>query len=210
VGNEWGVDDETAKVMRANLEALSAGPGDDAGGHVQECPEAPWWRHADAMTMTIVVGAEVSTVAEALGHDLAAMERMLVLEAPCEEGASPLALFGTGGAVAIVEPNGWTTVQPDVVTILSRLGPTVALYWNVNLLSRFVVAHNGEIVRDFDPVIDGGAGTGTPLPEETGVDWALDPIATAAALQSRVTNVHLTRAEVFGTPHPTTTVPWPL
>lgn len=93
---------------------------------------------------------------------------------------------------------------------LSRLGRTVCLYWDVNHVARFVVADGGRVVRDFDPVIDTGSGTGTPLPDEAGADWDREPIEQAAALQARVTGVHLTRGQVFGTPHPTAAMPWPL
>jgi hypothetical protein len=137
------------------------------------------------------------------------MERMLIGEAPWEDEASPLALVEVAGCVAIVELNGWTTVQPDVVSALSGLGRTVSLYWNVNHVARFVVADNGRAVRDFDPVIDPGAGTGSPLPEEDGVNWEHHPIEKAADLEARVTGIHLTRGQVFGTPQPTATVPWP-
>ena len=159
--------------------------------------------------MTIVVGSTVPDVAGILGIDLLAMDRLLPFEASVEEGASPLALFAEPGAVIIVEPNGWITAQPETVAALAVLGRTVALYWNVNYVSRFIVAENGEIVRDFDPVVDAGAGTGGPLPEEGGIDWGSDPIGKAAALQARLTGTALTRGQVFGTPYPTTTAPWP-
>lgn len=204
--NEWGVDDETARLMRANLEAAS----DGSNGYVEENPDAPWWWQAIEMTMTIVVGADIPVVARLLGLDLGVMEPRMLVEAPWEDDASPLALIDLPGAVAIAEPNGWTTVQPDAVRALSGLGRIVSLYWNVNHVARFVVAEGGQILRDFDPVIDAGAGTGVPLPEETGVDWESEPIEQAAALQARVTGVQMTRRQVFGTPHPTATVPWPL
>ncbi|UZN03775.1 DUF6461 domain-containing protein [Cellulomonas sp. S1-8] len=208
MGGEWGDDDENARARRANLEAVPAA-ATGGGRYVEERPDEPWWLDADEMTMTIVLGADVDEVAGVLGLDHAAMAPMLLPEAPWQDDASPLALLEVPGAVAVAEPNGWTTVQPDTVTALSRLGLTVALYWNVNLVARFVVADGGQIVRDFDPVVDAGEGTGTPLPQEDGVVWGLDAIDEAAALQARVTGVHLTRGQVFGTPHPTASVPWP-
>jgi hypothetical protein len=60
LSNEWGVDDETAKVMRANLAALETTGGGSVGGHVQGSAEAPWWQDASEMTITIVAGQTAS------------------------------------------------------------------------------------------------------------------------------------------------------
>lgn len=199
------VDYEADRALQANLLAVAGPPAP----YVEERPEAPWWDGAAEMTLTLVVGARAGDVARVLGLDLAAAEPMLLPDAPWRDDASPLALVEVPGAVAVAEPNGWTTVQPDTVAALSRLGLTVSLYWNVNMHAQLVVADGGTVLRDLDPVLDGGGGVGTPLPEEAGMDWGTDPIAAAAALQARVTGIHLTRGQVFGTPHLTVLVPWP-
>ena len=47
----------------------------------------------------------------------------------------------------------------------------MSAYWNVNAVEAFTYARDGHIVRQFDPVLDQGGGTGKALPAEAGLDW---------------------------------------
>ncbi len=125
-----------------------------------------------------------------------------------QESASPLSIVELEGATAVLEVNGFHTVQPHVAESLSTLGTTVCLYWNVNHMARFLVAEGGQLVRDFDPVIDEGGGLGQPYPEEEGIDWEVSPIPQAAELQARLTGIRLTRGDLFGKPLLTVMMPW--
>lgn len=199
------VDGRLPDAARRNLEKM-AGPRET---YVEIRPDAPWSDGANEMTVTIVKGARAHAVADVLGLELDKLTEMLLLDAPWSDDASPMQILRVPGAIAIAEPNGWFTARPEVVAQLSCLGLTVSLYWNVNYVSTFIVSDAGALVRSLDPVIDGGqGGVGSPLPEETGIDWS-DPIGAAATVQARVTGIHLTRGQVFGTKHPTALVPWP-
>src|SRR5690554_6713999 len=180
--DEFEIDDETARQMRANLLAMSGGVEER---YVEENPDAPWWEGATEMTTAIVLGARPEDVARVLGFDLASLEPAMLLDAPWEEDEMPLAILEVPGAVVVAEPNGFQCSFEESVRSLSRLGRTVSLYWNVNRVSRFFVAEGGTILRQFEPGIDSGEGDGAQLPEEAGVDWDEDPIGQAAALQAR-------------------------
>ena len=52
--DEFEIDDETARQMRANLLAMSGGVEER---YVEENPGAPWWVDATEMTTAIVLGA---------------------------------------------------------------------------------------------------------------------------------------------------------
>lgn len=197
-------DEVHQREIDANLRAMSG----ELEPYVEERPDAPWWLGEDAMTLTFVLGAHPADVARVLGVDLAKAEPRKLAEASGEwDGdAMPLAITEVPGAVVVVEPNGYQCAMPDAVVALSRLGRTVALYWNVNFVSSFHVAEGGTLLRSFDPVLDQGEGEGAPFPEEAGIDWEGNPISRAAELQARLVGIALTRGEVFGAPLPTMTV----
>ena len=183
--------------------------GDDPRAPEEEGSDSPWWEAGIESTLTIVLGATPHAVAHVLGLALEEFSPQMVLDvAWTQEGASPLSIVELEGATAVFEVNGFHTVQPHVAQSLSALGTTVCLYWNVNHVARFLVAEDGRLVRDFDPVIDEGGGLGQPFPEEDGIDWEESPIPQAAELQARLTGIRLSRGDLFGKPLPTTMKPW--
>jgi hypothetical protein len=98
-----------------------------------------------------------------------------------------------GNWTLAVEENGWQAVTPSVARALSADTRLVAYYWSVNADMTFLLAEDGNIVRQFDPLLgydDGVARHGTPLPEEEGLPFGLAGARQAAfALIERLTGV---------------------
>jgi hypothetical protein len=92
-----------------------------------------------------------------------------------------------------VEPWGWATSLSEIVAGTSKGGSAISVFWNVNAVMRVVVARDGQVVREFDPLIydDGGA----PMPEEVGLPFGEVGPSRGAALvvAERLTGVALTK-----------------
>jgi hypothetical protein len=107
-----------------------------------------------------------------------------------------------GAWTLAVEEIGWQGVTPEVVAPLSVGSELVSYYWSADADMRFVRAVDGEVVRDFDPLLYGAEAwsRGVPLPEEAGLPFGeIGEIDDAAfALLERLTGLPVR----FGTPAP--------
>jgi uncharacterized protein DUF6461 len=85
------------------------------------------------------------------------------------------------------EDNGFQGSLDRTAARLSAGSVFVSAYWNVNAVEAFTYARDGQVVRQFDPVLDPpGGGSGDALPAETRLDWE-DAEASMLRLQSTVT-----------------------
>lgn len=168
----------------------------------------------DAACITVVRGVPADELIRRLGGDPVRAERRDV--AACSELARgpfdlvPVAQFwDEGDCGVVVEPNGFAAADEVVAARLSAGGRLVTLYWSVNFDMRLLVAVDGTVLRDLDPLfgeVTASPESGAPLPEEDGLrfgDEEADPIAEAMVLAGRVTGVRLDRATLATTPRPT-------
>lgn len=102
-----------------------------------------------------------------------------------------------------VEPWGWATSLSEIVAGISTGGSAISVFWNVNAVMRVVVARDGAVVREFDPLIydDGGV----PIPEEAGLLFGeVGPCRGAALLLAeRLTGVAVSRSWLLDRPRRT-------
>ncbi len=154
----------------------------------------------EAATVTIVRGLPLREVAEVLALEEGTRRRLTFADA--EElqdprvAAHPVQLAELGGAVVVVEPNGFSSADHDVLAALSREGDAVSVFWNVNAHMAFTAARSGAVVRSFDPLFAPADDEtdGDRLPEEEGLpfgDEDADPEALALELARRLTGVHV-------------------
>jgi len=69
---------------------------------------------------------------------------------------------------------------------LSASTAFVSAFWNVNAVEAFTYARDGDIVRQFDPVLDQSGGTGNAIPAEARLDWD-EAEASMLRLQAAIT-----------------------
>ena len=102
-----------------------------------------------------------------------------------------------------VEPWGWGTSISEIVAGVSKGGSAISVFWNVNAVMRVVVARDGAVVREFDPLLydDGGV----PMPEEAGLPFGETGPCRGAALlvAERLTGVAVTRNWLLDRRRPT-------
>lgn len=106
----------------------------------------------------------------------------------------------------VVELNGFRATDKELLRHLSAQGEAVVIYENVNALSRFLYARSGEIVRDFDPLLDDSEHATFRLPEEEGINFPGDhgqlrPMQGAFHLTERLTGVRLTLSDLKDPAH---------
>lgn len=95
----------------------------------------------------------------------------------------------------VVEGNGFEATTPGTLERLT-VGSHCAgvIYRSVNADMQFVWAHDGEIVRSFDPLLYDIPGVGDVLPEEGGFRFGFgSPTASSFALLERLTGLSLTQ-----------------
>ena len=165
----------------------------------------------EAVTVTIVRGLSLREVADELALEEGTRRRLTFADAERLQDprvdAHPVQLAELGEAVVVVEPNGYLSVEHDVLAALSRNGDAVSVFRNVNAHMEFAAARSGAVVRSFDPLFgpDDGA-EGERLPEEEGLpfgDEAADPHALALELAERLTGVRIERDWLLRTPRDT-------
>ncbi|HEX3336112.1 MAG TPA: DUF6461 domain-containing protein [Jatrophihabitans sp.] len=135
--------------------------------------------------------AEVSRSARDLRPD----EDMWQLGA---DDLEPMLVGRLGPWLTLLAYNGFLLSLPEVAADASRVGRVVSIYQSVNADMAFVLAEHGDVLRRFDPLLDGpGEGDGEPLPEEAGLPFGRDDQAVwpaAFALLERVTGQRITLA----------------
>lgn len=95
----------------------------------------------------------------------------------------------------VVEGNGFEATTPGTPEGLTVGGHRAGvIYRSVNADMQFIWAHDGEIVRSFDPLLYDIPGVGDVLPEEEGLRFGLgSPTASSFALLDRLTGLSLTQ-----------------
>ncbi len=104
--------------------------------------------------------------------------------------------------MVLLARNGYELSYPGAAAGASRLGRVITVFWNVNAVMRFVLAHDGQVRRSFDPLLPGDS-EGVPLPEEAGLPFG-EPAAmlraAALVLAERLSGVRVTEDWILG-PH---------
>ena len=107
-----------------------------------------------AATITVVTGATLERTLRAFGADPARSE-------PIDDIKQDLALRGTieawvtvldvGGAVLVVEDNGFHGTDVAVLRAASAEGRAASMFWNVNGVTRLSFAEGGDMLASFEP-----------------------------------------------------------
>lgn len=114
------------------------------------------------------------------------------------------------GWTVFIEPSGWAASMPEVVARLSRGGVAVNVFWNVNANMSACLARDGQVVRQFDPLLYEAGDS--PLAEEQGLPFG-DPAAplraASVAFLARISGVDFDQAWLLSPRRPTFVVPVP-
>lgn len=157
---------------------------------------------AVAACVTVVRGAGVAGTVSAFGGDPSV--RPEPFRALVEAGASlDLAAIGAVDDVVLaIEPNGWEGSRPEVLRRASASGAAVSVYWNVNMLTRFSYAVEGEVITAFEllaPEQRSGADPDRLLQQMQGLPFGLEaPIPAGLVLAERVIGRALGREDIEG------------
>jgi hypothetical protein len=161
--------------------------------------ESAWWTDYQALCVTVVRGQGPDAVAAAIARDGVRVASLEDAEDWVFEGDLDRHWVAVGERDDVVfswEDNGWLGVDPNVVGPLAVGGSATSLYWNVNMVCRFVHAVEGSVVREFDPMFHDEPGPGgPPLVEERGLQWwtedhpDVDFLATSLELVHRLTGM---------------------
>jgi hypothetical protein len=177
--------------------------------------EYAWIDRVDALTLTLIQGAGLREVGEALGFDWSS-ERLVTFDDAFEdldpEGWDyPVQVGELDGWTVVVEPNGFLLADEEKLAALSSDGAAVSAFRNINAQSRFILARRGGIVRSFDPVIPDYEPDGEPLPEESGLSFGADgdPTPASLVLLERVTGVPIEEDWLLDRPRRTWLAPEP-
>jgi hypothetical protein len=109
---------------------------------------------ADAGCVTVVRGLEAAGVVAGFGGDPTGPATPVDPAEPPIGG--DIVVVGTvGDAVVAVEYNGFLGSRPEVLRVVARGGLAVSVYWNVNALTRFSYALDGEVVTAFETLFPG-------------------------------------------------------
>jgi hypothetical protein len=148
-----------------------------------------WSRDRMAICVAVVRGRTEDEVIDRYGGDPAGAAPATLDSAweRGQDGDSVLFVGGAGGAVLAVEDNGFQGSRPEVLREVTAGGGTMAsLFWNVNMLSRFSLAEDGEVIVAFEglfPDMRSGADPDrlVPLMRELGFRTEAGPDGDEAA-----------------------------
>jgi hypothetical protein len=102
----------------------------------------------EAGCLTLTRSTDSETVARAFGGQVGQAREMCLDQIWTEfEGESVVAVRRQGEWIVAVEGNGW---QGSRVEVLRGLGFAVSAYWNVNALTRFSYARDGQVQTAFE------------------------------------------------------------
>lgn len=175
-----------------------------------------WAEPIDALTVTLLQGAGLQDVGDALRFDWSS-ERLATFDDAMEqldpEGWDhPVQVDELDGRLVVVEPNGFLMNDQELLARLSDQGVAVSVFWNVNAHAQFTLARRGRVVRSFDPVIPDYEPEGDPLPEEEGLAFGGDGELSSAlslTLLERVTGVRIEEGWLLDRPRRTWLAPEP-
>ncbi|SNY66820.1 DUF6461 domain-containing protein [Paractinoplanes atraurantiacus] len=153
-----------------------------------------------AATITVVTGSTVEEALRAFGADpsrplpIDAIQRDLSLRQSIDPWVIP---FDAGGAVILVEENGYFGSHPGVLSAASANGRAASMFWNVNAMTRLSFAEHGTVLASFEPF--GGEQTPPAVTEAlTGIDFSERGYRTEKGLAAveRFTGHGITAADV--------------
>lgn len=120
-----------------------------------------------AACVTVISGATAQDVLTAFGADVS-----IVLDGPeavydddFDQYTGAVAVTEVLGGVVAVEENGYQGSRPEVLSRLSRLGPTASMQWNVEDDNAFSCARDGDIIATAD-MYDSEEPDGVNLPDD--------------------------------------------
>jgi Family of unknown function (DUF6461) len=111
----------------------------------------------DAYCVSIILGAEITSVESAFGIEpdtltLAKANEMWDIAEPDSGGNDVVQIGMLENAIITYENNGWTGVDHDVIRRIAA--PVyVSMYRNANAVMTFIYAKDGKIIRQFDAVL---------------------------------------------------------
>jgi hypothetical protein len=110
------------------------------------------------------------------------------------------------GWTVLIEPNGFVGPLPGTLKALSAGGRAASAFWNVNAVMSFSWAIDGQVIRQFDPLLYDADGR---LPEEEGLPFGHpgEPRIAAMTLLDRLTGVHIERTWLLDRVRPTFIIP---
>lgn len=164
---------------------------------VGECPIQ------EAGCLTVVRGTDIERVADAFGA-VTERARRLDFEEFCEESFAQhdnYSLIGVrqvGDWLLVVEDNWFEGARPEVLRRVSVDAEVVSTFWNVNALTRFSHAADGEVRTSFEALMPGyREGTRPDALEElrAGLPWTeadlgrrgVNTVSLMLALTARIT-----------------------
>lgn len=156
-----------------------------------------WVESLEAYCFTAVVGLDVEEVVRRLIGDRPATDRRTFDQCFWPANGVQWAQIGTvNGGVLIAEHNGWRC--EEALTELSVGARTACFFRNVEAIMHFVYAVDGEVLAEFDPLLDRRATAGARPEILHGV---VDDLpfglfgaeASAMALLERLTGVRVER-----------------
>ena len=188
---------------------------DDFNTELALGPSRPYsWVERDALsagyTITFVRGLSAAEVLRTLGRvrkDLGSLDL-----AHSGEVTSDFIDSDTGDmppVVTIAEHDGGVVVLSNLtfraierIRALSRHGVAANYISSDTVDETIVVARDGRVVRNFDPLIDVTYDDSSPLREEKGLDFEHDTSPAAWRLLERLTSISVTEEWLYA-PHPT-------
>ncbi|MBU2670351.1 hypothetical protein KOI35_43305 [Actinoplanes bogorensis] len=109
----------------------------------------------EAATVTVVTGSTREQVLRAFGADPARPQPFGDIQRELDEefdyGVGPwVTVLETGGAVLVVEFNGYEGAESRVLEAASSGGRAASMYWNVNAVTRHSFAERGRLLATFE------------------------------------------------------------
>lgn len=120
-----------------------------------------WVERLEAYCFTAIVGLDADEAIRRLGGDPRAAAGQRTFD-QCFWPADGIQWAQVGevdGGVLVVEHNGWRA--EEVVEDLSIGARTACFYRNVQAVMHFVYAVDGEVLAEFDPLLERAAAAGT-------------------------------------------------
>lgn len=105
-----------------------------------------------------------------------------------------LAVGEVRGLTFLWEQSGWAGADPALARAVSERGSFQGMFWNVNSVMNFLLARQGVLLRQFDPLFHDDdpspvSEVGDRLSEEVGLDWESAPRLSGLEVLSRLTGV---------------------
>jgi hypothetical protein len=199
----------------SRLPAARAGRHAAPSGEERAVTGYEWADDIMAVTITFVRGLGLRHVGDLIGVRWSTERTATFHDAQWQQvdSAAPvLQAAQFGDWLILIEPNGFLTTTSATAAALSAGGMAVSVFWNVNRLMNVVVAHDGEVVRRFDPLLFASTAQGEPLPEEAGLVFGEvepSPLIAALELAERLTGVRVQKTWLFDEPRRTWTATEP-